>query len=167
MSWLTIDEFLENNIDKIRSIITYKDDELLKQYEKTPKLYVEKLNELCETSWYYRSSINMLYSDYKLDVTPEWQGNLVHPQVLNSAYYEKTPDYQWLVFNISNTTLHCTTAKKWGIRVNSPTCNVNLYRYHGLYIYELVGLQGTTVTLQQIRERVNHVHKWCEIVCLK
>jgi len=169
MSWPSRDEFLENNIDKIKDLLTSEENSLLKQYESKPKLYIEKFKQLWASSgvWGLKFSWDNLYKSYKLDSLPKWgdEDCVVFPRRLNGlrvAYeYEEliTNSYEEQVFE-------CPCVKKWGIRVNDPNSKAGIYRYNSIFVYELVGLQGERVTLQQIRNCVKHLHKFADLVCL-
>lgn len=169
MSWPSRDEFLENNIDKIKDLLTSEEISLLKQYESEPKLYIEKLKQLrASRGWWDVGQVSWdnLYKSYKLDSLPKWgdEDCAVFPRRLNGlrvAY-----EYEELISAYEEQIFECLCVKKWGIRVNDPNSKAGIYRYNSIFVYELVGLQGEQVTLQQIRNCVKHLHKFADLVCL-
>ena len=167
MVWLTNDEFIETLVKnkQIKSILgsTWTS---LKQYERNPKLFVKQLNKLIDDNYYsWEHTLDEMYTEYKLNTVPEWGRNMLFPDVSheegNLSYGEYVMD-----LNPEIITFSCELAIKWGIEVHNPISNDNLYKCGENFIYELVGLQGTTVNLQQIRNCVHRVDYYGEIVCL-
>jgi hypothetical protein len=168
MSWLTIDEFLETLVKnkQIKAILEGNWTNL-KQYEHDPKLFVQKLNELTTDNYYsWEYELYTLYNEYKLHSLRVWGKQLLYPDISNDDNGVK---YDKLIMDINSEdiTFYCEKARKWGIHVHDPISDDNLYKHNGTYIYELTGLQGATVSLQQIRNHVHRVDNYGEIVCIE
>lgn len=170
MAWLSRNEFFETLVgtDVLRKIsqdLTI----LLKQYEKTPKIYVQELNKLLatnsETYYYEKRDLYELYDQYKQESLPTC--NKIKYPVCSIREYEANYNDIIMCLCTNAITFRLDGAKKWGIIVRNPVYRNNLIRCKDIYIYELVGLKGSIVNLLQIRNHVHHLHDYDEIVCLE